>query len=224
MISRPELVIFDCDGVLVDSEPIGNGVLAACLADAGVAMPPHEVEAAFRGLSMTSVVERVARERGVRLGGDFLAAYQARLFSALRHGVAAMRGAAEALHALGIARCVASSGEPEKMRLTLGLTGLLPAFDGKLFSAAQVAHGKPSPDLFLFAAERMGTPPSRCIVVEDSPAGVKAACAAGMTAYGYAPSEGAPNGGADERRLESLIAAGAKPLYALSALSDTLAR
>ena len=223
-MSRPELVIFDCDGVLVDSEPIGNRVLAACLADAGVAMSIGEVEAAFRGLSMTSVVAWLARERGVRLEGDFLLGYQARLFTALRHGVAAMPGAAAALRALGIARCVASSGEPEKMRLSLGLSGLLPAFGGHLFSAMQVARGKPAPDLFLFAAERMGTPPPRCVVIEDSAAGVEAACAAGMTAYGYAPDEGVGRDGMGESHLERLIAAGAKPLRDLSALTDALAR
>ena len=206
-MSHPGLVIFDCDGVLVDSEPIGNRVLAQSLAAAGVAMSLDDVEAASRGLSMTSVVNLVERERGVRLGSDFLSGYQERLFVALRHGVRAMDGVAVTLAGLALPCCVASSGELEKMRLTLGLTGLLPAFAGNLFSAVQVRHGKPAPDLFLLAAHRMQTPPDRCVVVEDSLAGVMAGHAAGMTVYGYAPSAG-PNQG----HLDRLVAAGAKPL------------
>ncbi len=206
-MSQRSLVIFDCDGVLVDSEPVGNQVLARSLSEAGVAMSANDVEAAFRGLSMTSVVSLVERDHHVRLGSDFLPRYQERLFSALRHGIAAMAGVAETLANLSHPCCVASSGEPEKMRLTLGLTGLLPAFGGRLFSAVQVERGKPAPDLFLFAARNMAVDPDRCIVVEDSVAGVMAARAAGMTVFGYAPPVG-PN----QAQLDRLVAAGAKPL------------
>lgn len=214
-MKRPELIIFDCDGVLVDSEPIGNQVLAQSLAAAGLFMSADDVAMAFRGLSMSSVVSRVERERGVRLGDEFLPEYQERLFVALRHGVVAMPGVAEAISRLSVPYCVASSGEPEKMRLTLGLTGLLPAFDGRLFSAVQVVRGKPAPDLFLLAASHMQVPPDRCLVVEDSVAGVQAACAAGMTVYGYAPSAG-PN----HARLDRLVIAGAKPLQDMHRLPE----
>lgn len=216
-MTPPSLVIFDCDGVLVDSEPIGNRVLAESLAAAGSVMSIEAVEAAFRGLSMTSVVSRAEREHGIRLGPDFLADYQERLFIALRHGVVAIAGIAETVARLSIPCCVASSGEPEKMRLTLGLTGLLPAFDGRLFSAVQVIHGKPAPDLFLLAARHMQVPPERCVVVEDSPAGVQAARAAGMAVYGYAPPVG-PNRG----HLDRLIVAGAKPLQDMRRLPELL--
>ncbi len=217
-MSRFSLVIFDCDGVLVDSESIGNLVLARALKSAGLDLSANEVDAQFRGLSMTSVVAKVVRERGLALGADFLPAYQEHLFRALRHGVVAIEGVGEAIAALALPICVASSGEPEKMRLTLGLTGLLPAFEGRLFSAVQVAHGKPAPDLFLLAARQMGVPTERCVVVEDSVAGVEAAKAAGMTVYGYAPLAGPIR-----RELDLLVAAGAKPLRDMRRLPGLLA-
>ncbi|MSO75247.1 MAG: HAD family hydrolase [Alphaproteobacteria bacterium] len=111
-----------------------------------------------------------------------------------------------------------SSGEPEKMRLTLGLTGLLPAFDGCLFSAVQVAHGKPAPDLFLLAAQQMAAAPQDCVVIEDSVAGVQAAIAAGMAVFGYAPPAG-PN----RAQLDRLVTAGAKPLPDMLLLPALLA-
>ncbi len=217
-MSRKRLVIFDCDGVLVDSEPIGNQVLARSLEAAGLALSIEEVAATFRGLSMKSVVDWVARERGLRLADDFLSGYQDRLFVALRHAVEAVAGVAETVATLAMPVCVASSGEPEKMRLTLGLTGLLPAFEGRLFSAVQVARGKPAPDLFLLAARQMQVAPEHCVVVEDSLAGVQAARAAGMEVYGYA-STSEP----DQGRLKRLIAAGAKPLQDMCHLPDLLA-
>jgi HAD superfamily hydrolase (TIGR01509 family) len=217
-VRRAELVIFDCDGVLVDSEPVGNRVLADALIEVGVPMTLTEVERDFRGLSMASVVRWVEASHGIKLDGGFLSDYQERLFVALRHGIVAMPGARETITRLAVPCCVASSGEPEKMRLTLGLCGLLPALRGRLFSAVEVERGKPAPDLFLHAAARLGMAPDRCVVIEDSVAGISAALAAGMQVYGYAPEAG-PNGGHKER----LRAAGAKPLVDLRELAELLA-
>lgn len=217
-MSRPELVIFDCDGVLVDTEPLGNAVLGAALRDAGVAIDDATVASQFRGWSMTSVVAWVRAERGVALAAGFLPDFQERLFRALRHGVTEMPGAGATLASLDLPRCVASSGEVEKMRLSLGLTGLLGRFDGRLFSATQVRRGKPAPDLFLFAAASMGVRPEACVVVEDSVAGVEAARAASMRVFGYAP---------EAERLHGqhcrLAAAGAMALGDLRELPGRLA-
>lgn len=206
-MSRIELVIFDCDGVLVDSEPIGNLVLGASLREASVPVDDETVASLFRGWAMTSVVAWAEREHGRALGAEFLTRFQDHLFRALRHGIVLMPGAAETLAALRLPVCVASSGEPDKMRLSLGLTGLLGRFDGRLFSATQVPRGKPAPDLFLFASRAMGVEPERAAVVEDSLAGVEAAIAAGMTVFGYAPEAEH-----DCSHRQQLAAAGAKPL------------
>ena len=217
-MSRPELVIFDCDGVLVDTEPLGNTTLGAALRDAGVAIDDATVATQFRGWSMTSVVDWIRAERDVSLGARFLPDFQESLFRTLRHGVAAMPGADATLASLVQQRCVASSGEPEKMRLSLSLTGLLGWFGSQLFSATQVKRGKPAPDLFLFAAASMGVRPEACVVVEDSVAGVEAAHAAGMRVFGYAP---------EAERLHGqhcrLGAAGALPLHDLRELPGRLA-
>ena len=217
-MSRTELVIFDCDGVLVDSEPIGNQVLGAALREVAIAIDDETVATLFRGWSMMSVLAWAEREHGRSLGTTFLEEYQDRLFRALRHGVVTMPGATEALTALSVPICVASSGEPDKMRLSLGLTGLLGRFNGQLFSATQVPRGKPAPDLFLFAARAMDVEPARCVVVEDSLAGVEAAIAAGMTVYGYAPEAEH-----DCNHCQRLAAAGAKPLSDLRDLPRRLA-
>ena len=217
-MSRIELVIFDCDGVLVDSEPIGNRILGLSLREAAIAIDDEAVASLFRGWSLASVVAWAKREHGLALGATFLERYQDRLFRALRHGIVTMPGAAEALAALRVPLCVASSGEPDKMRLSLGLTGLLDRFDGKLFSATLVPRGKPAPDLFLFAAHAMGVEPARCVVIEDSVAGVEAAIAAGIVVYGYAPKAEH-----DCNHRQRLAAAGAKPLNDLRDLPTRLA-
>jgi HAD superfamily hydrolase (TIGR01509 family) len=181
-----DLVIFDCDGVLVDSEPIAAAVLGEALRGEGLAMTDQEVHHTFRGLTFERTIEIVEERLGRPLFSDFAERVQARTFEAFRRGLSAMPGVNEALDRLEVPYCVASSGEPEKMRLTLGLTGLLGRFDGRMFSASEVAQGKPAPDLFLHAARCMGAAPHRTIVVEDSIAGVTAARAASMRVYGYA--------------------------------------
>jgi HAD superfamily hydrolase (TIGR01509 family) len=188
-----DLIIFDCDGVLVDSEPLANRVFAEALDEVGLAMSFDEVCATFVGLSMSRCVEIVEQRLGRELPADFVPRLQQRTFDAFRADLQAVPGVAGALDRIAAPVCVASSGEHDKMNLTLGLTGLLPRFAGRMFSATEVARGKPWPDLFLHAAATLGAAPERCAVVEDSLPGIRAARAARMAAFGYAPrDDGAP--------------------------------
>ncbi|MGW6690867.1 HAD family hydrolase [Streptomyces sp. NPDC054961] len=186
MITPIELVIFDCDGVLVDSERIAVRVQVAVGAELGWPLTEAEVMDRFVGRSNASIGEQIA----ARLGSDRAVAWQARFEQLHRLAVDAeltpVDGIHEALAALTLPTCVASSGSHEKMRHTLGHTGIHAHFEGRIFSADEVAHGKPAPDLFLHAAQRMGVDPSACVVVEDSKYGVQAARAAGMRSLGYA--------------------------------------
>jgi HAD superfamily hydrolase (TIGR01509 family) len=184
------LVVFDNDGVLVDSEPLANGVLARLLTGYGIPTTTDEAIRDYMGGSMQRVRD-IVRERHTReLPDDFEDAYHDAAFAAFRTSLRPVAGAAEllgTLRAAGIPYCVASSGTHERIRLTLGTTGLLDGFtDAAIFSSQDVAHGKPAPDLFLLAAEKMGAAPRDCVVIEDSPLGVQAARTAGMGVYGYA--------------------------------------
>jgi HAD superfamily hydrolase (TIGR01509 family) len=184
------LVIFDCDGVLVDTELASNRCFAAALNEIGLAWSVEQTMARLVGRSMKSCVEIVERELGRAVPADFVAHLQQRTFDSFRReGIAAtpgLPGALDALDGAGVPYCVASSGEIEKMRLTLGLSGLLPRFERHMFSATMVPRGKPFPDLFLHAARGMGAAPADCVVVEDAVPGVTAARAAGMRALAYA--------------------------------------
>ena len=185
-----ELVIFDCDGVLIDSEPTANLILTRALNREGLRIGRPAVAKKTRGLSMASVVDWSERELGRPLPTNFLGRVRNETFDAFRASRRAMPGvgaAVERIKAGGTRVCVASSGEPEKMNLTLGLTGLAQYFDGNLFSATQVSRGKPEPDLFLHAADRMKTGPDQAVVVEDSLPGLLAALRAGMRAFMYVP-------------------------------------
>lgn len=179
------LVILDCDGVLVDSEPLSNRALSEALTAAGLPMTPEETTDAFLGRSWMSV-EEILRRRFGAIPDDLQADYRRRMAEAFRTELRPVPGVEAALDAIPHATCVASSGPHEKMRLTLGLTGLWDRFEGRIHSAWDVARGKPAPDLFLHAAAAMGFAPGDCVVVEDSPVGVQAARAAGMRALGYA--------------------------------------
>ncbi len=194
-----ELVIFDCDGVLVDSEPIAFRLLLATLAGGGLELPPEEAHARFLGKSLATTREIVARDHGLTVSDAALAEMRRALYAAFRAELTAIPGIAETLDALPCAYCVASSSQPERIELSLTVTGLWPRFAGRAFSATMVARGKPAPDLFLFAARSLGYPPARCLVVEDSPAGIEAAQAAGMrvvafTGGSHATSERHRNG------------------------------
>jgi len=184
---RPDLVIFDCDGVLVDTEALGNRRLAAWLTEAGYPIAYEDCRRRFMGRSMVSVQAEV-EAAGVSLGPDFADRWNAALPQLFASGVEAIPHAREAVEAVrdaGLAWCVASSARVTKMQITLGVTGLLPLFEGRMFSATMVARGKPFPDLFLHAAGIMGYPAAACAVVEDSVAGTIAGRAAGMAVYSY---------------------------------------
>jgi HAD superfamily hydrolase (TIGR01509 family) len=181
-----DLVIFDCDGVLVDSEPPANRVFAAALNEIGLPCTYEEVCRDFIGLSLPRCIEIVESRRGEPLPAGFVDELQRRTFDAFERELQPVPGIHEALRRISMPLCVASSGDHEKMRLTLDLTGLLPRFEGRMFSAMDVERGKPHPDLFMRAASEMGAAAERCAVVEDSLPGVRAAVAAGMTVFGYA--------------------------------------
>ena len=193
------LVIFDCDGVLVDSEPISCRVMAEALTAEGLEYTTEGIYRDFMGRawddSLAMIEARLGRPTRAGFTDDFRAARDA----ALLEEVEPIPGVREAIEAMEAEFCVASSGAHEKIRLTLGKTGLLPLFEGAIFSATEVEQGKPAPDLFLHAARTMGHEPGRCAVVEDTPVGIAAARAAGMAAFGFV----------DNSSEESLEAAGA---------------
>jgi HAD superfamily hydrolase (TIGR01509 family) len=181
-----ELVIFDCDGVLVDSEPIAVRVDALVLGRLGWDLSEAEIIERFMGRSEAYMVGEIEAALGRPLPLDWDAEFVPLYRDALEAELEPVDGVMEALDAISAPTCVASSSTHERLRFTLGLTGLLERFDGRIFSAADVANGKPAPDLFLHAAASLGADPARCAVVEDSVYGIQAARAAGMRAFGYA--------------------------------------
>jgi HAD superfamily hydrolase (TIGR01509 family) len=181
-----ELVIFDCDGVLVDSERIAVRVEAEYLAELGWPLSQAEIVERFMGRTTEYMDEAVEAQLGSRLAGDWKDQFRRRYHEAFAAELVPVDGVLEMLDQLSVPTCVASSGSHDKLRFTLGHTGLYGRFEGRIFSGYEVANGKPAPDLFLHAAARMGAEPARCAVVEDSRYGVLAARAAGMRAFGYA--------------------------------------
>ena len=181
-----DLVIFDCDGVLVDSEVIAVQIDQRMLADLGWHLSIDEIVEKFLGTSSASFTAKVEAHLGRALPDGFEAAYQPLLYDAFDAALQPIAGIESTLDEITLRTCVASSGSHEKIRKTLGHTGLLPRFAGRIYSSSEVTHGKPAPDLFLHAAAQMGVAPERCVVIEDSRFGVQAARAAGMHAFGYA--------------------------------------
>ncbi len=179
-------MIFDCDGVLVDSEPIANRVFAEQLGLHGLPMPVEEVVRRFIGRSRDTCIAMAGELRGKPFHDTFAQEWDEALHAALEREVKPVRGIPEVLRSLRIPYCVASNGEPSHMRISLTAAGLMPLVEGRLFSAKAVAHPKPAPDLFLHAARTMGAAPAHCVVVEDTPTGVKAGVAAGMRVFAYA--------------------------------------
>jgi HAD superfamily hydrolase (TIGR01509 family) len=192
------LVIFDCDGVLVDSEPLSNTVFARALNREGLDWSVEETMRRLIGRSMKSCVEIVEGLLSRQLPEDFVHKMQAETLQVFRDAplqpVPGINEAIDAIEAQGIKTCIASSGGFDKMEVSLGVTGLWSRFEGRIFSASQVARGKPYPDLFLHAAIAMNEQPFDCVVVEDSVPGVQAAKAAGMRVLGYT---GAPHADRD---------------------------
>jgi HAD superfamily hydrolase (TIGR01509 family) len=184
--SELRLIIFDCDGVLVDSEPLAFRVLLEGLAAAGHPMETAKAYELFLGRSLANLKTVLRRELGVELSAGQLEEMRERLFEVYRRELKPIPGILETLDKLTIASCVASSSLPDRIRLSLEVTGLLPHFDPHLFSASMVAKGKPEPDLFLHAAREMSVAPEACLVIEDSAPGIEAARRAGMTVFAFA--------------------------------------
>lgn len=183
-----ELVIFDCDGVLVDSERIANTNLAEMITELGYKTSGPECQKLFMGRTLEDVQSQVEKLVGRQLPDDWTDQVRDRDFEAFEKGVPAVEGVAAVLDHLdrvGIPYCVGSSGKYAKMNKTLGSAGLLPRLKDKLFSAQDCKRGKPAPDIFLLAAKKMGHRPENCLVVEDSLPGVRAAKAAGMRVFAY---------------------------------------
>jgi HAD superfamily hydrolase (TIGR01509 family) len=185
-VSPISLVIFDCDGVLVDTERIAVRIDVIVLAELGWPMTEAEVVERFMGRSDEEMTADIEAHLGRPLPASWEEPFRHLYRQAFEAELEPVAGVVEALDAIAIPTCVASSGTHEKIRFTLGLTGLYERFAGRIFSVSDVARGKPAPDLFLHAADRMGVPPAQCAVVEDSRYGVEAARAAGMRAFGYA--------------------------------------
>ena len=187
---HPDLVIFDCDGVLVDSEATSGRVALEAIAELGVVMSREEMSGRYLGASDADMLRDIERRLGVVQPPGFMERLESRKIAAFEKGVPAMTGSVQAVREVvgaDLLACVATSGTTEETRAKLDSVGLRALFAGRIFSARQVPRGKPHPDLFLFAAAEMGVAPDRCVVVEDSLSGVRAAVAAGMRVLGYVP-------------------------------------
>jgi HAD superfamily hydrolase (TIGR01509 family) len=212
-----DLVIFDCDGVLVDSEVISNEILAQMLTREGLTTTLTQARRDYQGLLLADVCDRAQSKLGRALPPSWVVEYENERNEAFRRDLKPVPGAAEVVRRIkdaGLPVCVASQGQLEKTRLTLGLTGLRELFPpDALFSAYDVPRPKPDPAVFQLAADSMNATPSRCAVVEDSPSGIMAAVTAGMRAIGYAANS-------DEDALRS---AGAEIIWSLDQLPGLLA-
>lgn len=175
-----ELIIFDCDGVLVDSEPISNSIFSDMLNEINIDIDPLETEKLFKGKSMQDCCNTVKERFYIKLDDKFIKKFRKRTFSAFEQNLQAIPGIKKVLKSLKYPKCVASSGPLKKIKFNLDITNLAKYFSDNLFSATELKKGKPSPDIFLYAAQKMNTDPNNCVVVEDSIPGVKAGLAAGM--------------------------------------------
>lgn len=180
-----KLVIFDCDGVLIDSEVISANMLIAELRGYGVTIGLDFVSKHFLGRSYPTVLKEIRETFGVVLPDQFEADYRTRLLSAFAHDLVVMPGVAGAIDRLAVPYCLATSSSPVRVAQSLTLTGMTARFQGRVFTASQVARGKPAPDLFLLAATTMGVDPAECLVIEDSLIGVRAGLAAGMEVWRF---------------------------------------
>lgn len=186
--SNRKLIIFDSDGVLVDSEPISNAVMHRMVNEVGWALSLEESRVRFTGRSQPSCIKDIEEFLGLKLTEEFSKNFDQETYRAFKIQLKAVNGIEQVLSSLNSINsefCCASSGSHEKLRTTLGITGLYPIFKDKIFSAEEVNRGKPFPDLFLYAAKKMGFLPEQCIVIEDSIPGVKAALEAKMKVLGY---------------------------------------
>jgi HAD superfamily hydrolase (TIGR01509 family) len=183
---QPDLIVFDCDGVLVDSEILAVEIESELLTDAGFPVTAEEIAATCVGLSYTSMMVVLGERFGRPLPDRLITEVQGRVIDAFPARLQPVDGMSSALGDMALPRCIASSSDIDRIQLSIELTGLDVHFEpDRVFSAQMVDRGKPAPDLFLHAASICGTDPSRCLVVEDSPHGVEAAVAAGMDVIGF---------------------------------------
>jgi HAD superfamily hydrolase (TIGR01509 family) len=212
-------LIYDCDGVLVDSEVLAGAALAELMTGLGHPLTGAECILIFGGLNVTDVLAKAEQILGRPVPSEIGEAAAERLLARFRNELKPVRGVAATITSLPYRRCVCSSSAPERLRLSLEVTGLAPLFGSNVFSAAEVKQGKPAPDLFLFAAHSLGEAPSDAIVIEDSPLGITAARAAGMRSIGFV---GASHVSPDLR--ERLTAVGADRIIdAMVDLPDAIA-
>lgn len=200
-----ELIIFDCDGVIVDSERVATEVFVKALKEeCGLSLDPHAIYEMFVGQSSQQILSIIDKMVGSRSSSRLKDRYKNDIESELQQSVTAVKGVEHALAEISIPCCIASGGSYEKIRTTLNRTNLLKLFEGKLYSTSDVARGKPFPDIYLHAAQCMGCiEPGKCLVIEDSPPGVEGGVAAGMTVFGYA----------ELMKEEKLIASGAHHVF-----------
>ncbi|WP_020568734.1 HAD family hydrolase [Neolewinella persica] len=183
-VTPPKCIIFDCDGILVDSEHITFSVLAEMSREVGVRLSEAELETNFLGKSLNSIIAFLEAETGQSLLATFEPDFRKRTFAKFKTDLKPVDGIKELLDRLTVPVCVASSGPPHKIRMNLKLTGLAGYFGENTFSCYDLKRWKPDPAVFLHAAATMGYPPAECVVVEDSPTGIKGAVDGGFTAYG----------------------------------------
>ncbi len=201
-------IIFDCDGTLVDSETLSTEVLVEAVGEHGLELTVHEALAAFRGGKMADCIADLEARLGRPLPPTFVPEFRVRSAQAFRARLRAIDGALElvqSLASLPFPFCVATSGPMEKITLSLSLTGLLPFFEGRVFSSYDVGSWKPDPGLFLHAADALGVPPADCAVIEDSLPGMLAGLAAGMTVFAFQPHGVDPRTPAETTPLAALL-------------------
>jgi HAD superfamily hydrolase (TIGR01509 family) len=183
-MTEPDLIIFDCDGVLIDSEVLSCRCLSQVLALYGIELGVDQALDLFLGRSVTAVLEHY-EALGRSIPGQFASELRTGVRAAFLASLCPMEGVGSVLEDLRVPHCVASSSDLDRVSFSLSLTGLAPHFNTRLYTSQMVKHGKPAPDLFLYAAERMQADPHRTLVIEDSVSGVKAGKAAGMTVWGF---------------------------------------
>ncbi|HBM61979.1 MAG TPA: HAD family phosphatase [Citreicella sp.] len=215
-MTQAQAIIFDLDGCLVDSEPQSLAAVAAEMRALGIAdATPEEIGARFLGVSISVIHDYVERRSGAPCPPEFSANFERRLFASYETGLTCIPGVPgllQQLHTEGVPMAIGTGGSLLRLATTLRLSGLAPYFEERGFSADQVAQGKPAPDLFLLAARELGVPPEICVVIEDSPHGVKAARAAGMRAIGF--TGGTHLDGRREVHADTLRQAGAEEVLA----------
>ncbi|GAA3194796.1 MULTISPECIES: HAD family hydrolase [Streptomyces] len=210
------LVIFDCDGVLVDSETLSSRVMREMAAAEGLDFTPEQALELIRGRKVAEWVGQLEGWLGRALPAEFVPQFRQRTAERFTTELRAVLHVRQVIEELELPFCTASSAPRDKIHHTLGLTGLLPFFQGRIYSAYEVGAWKPDPGLFLHTAADLGVPPEHCVVVEDSPVGVRAGVAAGMTVLGYAPPESGTR--------DALAAEGARTFGSMTELPGLLDR